>query len=390
MNGKTIPSRIVFLSSTTSDLMHYRVVAQRVIDTLNDEFNGIFSLTGSSMISKTQDGITETKDGERCIAITVSRDWVREADWIIFIVGWNYGFVPEVPNGKPLEPWEPCSITEWEYWEATKLSTPPKKCFVFLAGEFGDGPDFEYRALDKKTEPVNLMSFLTSKYSDKLASFRSTLRGGRFALFKDVEHFKELLTKTLRSKIQKDLSPSNGLNLESVLMITGLLTPVRIYIDAVTTLATLKRLHDRLHKIRQWGIRRWREEVLARWQEDNEIPVGAELIYLNGKNTVYKMIGEIDGYFKSLEPGLQTLLHSIPRVVTHFDVGDNSVPLRRQAFERSIDLFARRVQAAFTACNWQMMQADLRLRACEKIKKTPLLCHRNTHHKRYKQHTRTQ
>jgi NTE family protein len=30
------------------------------------------------------------------------------------------------------------------------------------------------------------------------------------------------------------------------------------------------------------------------------------------------------------------------------------------------------------------------LRACEKIKKTPLLCHRNTHHKRYKQHTRTQ
>ena len=40
--------------------------------------------------------------------------------------------------------------------------------------------------------------------------------------------------------------------------------------------------------------------------------------------------------------------------------------------------------------NPNYVEAYVALRACEKIKKTPLLCHRNTHHKRYKQHTRTQ
>lgn len=79
MNGKTIPSREVFLSSTTLDLAYYRVVAHQVIDKLNDEFNGQYSLTGKSMIS-------EPLSGERETEVEVSRGWVAKADWIVLIV----------------------------------------------------------------------------------------------------------------------------------------------------------------------------------------------------------------------------------------------------------------------------------------------------------------
>lgn len=360
MNGKTIPSREVFLSSTTLDLAYYRVVAHQVIDKLNDEFNGQYSLTGKSMIS-------EPLSGERETEVEVSRGWVAKADWIVLIVAWHYGFVPEGKPGKPREAWEPCSVTEWEYREATDPLKPPKKCFVFIAGDENDG-DLEYRALEKAKEPVNLIGFKgTSKHADKLAAFKDTLKAGRpvqFKLFRNIEHFRQVLDGTLRSKILEDLRPPDVPELESVLMITGLLTPVHVCIEVVKTLATLKRLHDWLHKIRQWGIRRWREEVLTRWKEDSELPVDAERIYRNGQNKVYKLTGEIGGSFRSLTPGLQATLHWIPCVIDHFDVDDDSMPDSRENFEWSTDLFADRVQKAFTDCDWQMLKVAKQLSVC--------------------------
>lgn len=237
---------------------------------------------------------------------------------------------------------------------------PPKKCFVFIAGDENDG-DLEYRALEKAREPVNLIGYKgTSKHADKLAAFKDTLKAGRlfqFKLFSNIEHFRQVLDETLRSKILEDLRPPDGPELESVLMFTGLLTPVRVCIEVVKTLATLKRLHEGLHKIRQWGIRRWREEVLTRWEDDSEIPFLAERIYLKGRNNVNVRIGEISGFFNTVGPELQAKLHSIPHVIDHFGSDDNSMPDRRQVFVKSTDLFADRVQQAFTMCNWQMMEA---------------------------------
>ena len=354
MNGKSIQSREVFLSSTTSDLAHYRTVAHQVIDALNDEFNGQYSLTGLSMTS-------ETQSGERETAVDVSRRWVAEADWIVLIVAWNYGFVPDGEPGRLRADWEPCSVTEWEFRQATQVSDPPKKCFVFMAGERSDGAEFEYRALDMTKEPVNLMGFLAADRADKLAAFRKTLRGGRFELFRNVEHFQQRLTQTLRRKIQKDLKPPGpdpapepGTGIEWLLLFTGLLTPVGSCIASVKTLATLKRLHDRLHRIRQFGIRRWREVVLMRWQGEGEVPAEARAIYFEGLGDVKDLIGEIRGLFGSLAGDMQTSLGSLPRVVDHFSINGSQMPEKRELFEQSTDRFASRVQAAFTACDWQM------------------------------------
>lgn len=364
MNGNTIQSREVFISSTTSDLAPYRVVAQQVIDELNDEFIGRFSLTGTSMMS-------EPLSGERETEVEASRGWVAKANWIVLIVAWNYGFVPATEPGKPAKPlheWEPCSVTEWEYWEAVKVSQPPKKCFVFIAGDENDG-DLEYWPLEKAREPVNLMKFKgTSKHADQLASFRNTLKAGRpiqYKLFSNIEHFRQGLKTTLRKKIEKELHPpESGPDLESVVMITGLMTPLRECIDVVKTITTIKRMHDRLHKIRQWGILRWREEVLQRWEDGSEIPLQAERTSISVQKKVYRLIGELSGFFYTLAGELQAPLHSVLYVIKHFDIDDDSMPDRRNVFEKSIDLFAGRVQEAFTACNWQMVQAAAQLRLC--------------------------
>lgn len=338
MNDKKIPAREVFLSSTTSDLAPYRRVAQKVIDALNFEFSGRYSLTSSSMFS-------EPQSGERETAVEVSQRWVAKADWLVLIVAWNYGFVPDGAQ---------CSVTEREYREATQKANPPKKCFVFIAGgdKEGDG-DLTYFPI--KGKEANLMTFKgRSAHENELAAFKDTLRSGPYRLFTDIENFRELLTLTLKRKIEKDLLPEPTPDLTAILLFTGLLTPVRDCISSVKTLADLKRLHDRLHKIRQFGIRRWREVVLMRWQGDDKAPAEAMAIYFEGLAYVNGLIGEIRSLFDSLGQDLQNSLVSIPRVLDHFSNYRNQIPDRRTDFENSTDLLAGRVQAAFTACDWQM------------------------------------
>lgn len=339
----------MFLSSTTRDLGPYRSVAEKVIDSLNAEFRGRYSLTAVSMT-------VETQTGERRTAIEDSRRWVAEADWVVLIVAWNYGFVPESKSDASGESWEPRSVTEWEYWEATKASNPPKKCFVFLAGEKDDG-EFKYQPLDViKENYLRDLDYINSNHTEKLSKFRAALRSGRFDLFKNIDHFQQRLMQTLRRRIEKELRPPvpGEIDLESVLMVTGLLTPVRKCIEVVKLLATLKRIHDRLHTIRQLGIRRWREEVLTTWNDNGKLPIEAERTYLNGQKSVYTCITQIETIFKSLEQRVRNALDSVQIVVTHFDVNEDSIPHSCLDFEKSTDKFARKVQAAFTACNSQM------------------------------------
>ncbi|MDE0855832.1 MAG: DUF4062 domain-containing protein, partial [Nevskia sp.] len=273
MNNGSTPSRKVFLSSTTSDLVDYRVVAERVIRELNDEFSGEFLLNPSSMNTKTQTGERET-------AVEASRSYVRDADWIVLIVAWKYGFMPKPSSAAAKQSWEPCSVTEWEYREATTVAQPAKLCFVFMAGEQTDGELFVYRALEASRERINLADFKGLEglaATKKLAEFKKHLRGGKnnlgqpFELFKNIEHFEQRLQKTLRNRIKEELRKLKGVDLGPVLMILGLLTPTRTFIETVTTLAKVKTLHDRLHKIRQFGIRMWREVTLPQWKSSGVV-----------------------------------------------------------------------------------------------------------------------
>lgn len=348
MNGRTIPSRTVFLSSTTSDLASYRKVAHEVIDEINAEFIGRFSLTGSSMLS-------EPQSGERQTAVKVSRDWVAAADWLVLIVAWNYGFVP--PGAK-------CSVTEWEYREAVENSKPPKKCFVFLAG--GDEPgDGELAYFPIKGKEDNLMKWKgCSGHEEELAAFKSRLRGGPHRLFSDIDHFRKLLASTLKRRIERELAArSDGPNLNRILLLTGLLTPVRQCISTVRTLSTVKELHDRLHRIRQFGISNWREVVLTRWQTEGEASGESKVIFLEGLSEVKDLIGEMRALYASLTQDQQAGMPQIPRVLEHFKDGGGYKLDSRRGFQASIDRFASRVEVAFSACDWQMRQVANLLRS---------------------------
>jgi len=68
------------------------------------------------------------------------------------IVAWNYGYVA---------PGEERSVTEWEYRQSQEVCQPPKKCFIYLAGESGDD-EKAYRALQKDREKIDLKDWRDS------------------------------------------------------------------------------------------------------------------------------------------------------------------------------------------------------------------------------------
>ena len=68
----------------------------------------------------------ETQSGDREFAVAVSKRWVEASDWVVVIVGWNYGTVSDEEGANGL------SVTEWEDRDAVTLL---KKTFVFVAGD---------------------------------------------------------------------------------------------------------------------------------------------------------------------------------------------------------------------------------------------------------------
>ena len=156
-----IPSKKVFVSSTTKDLYQYREEATKLINKLSNDYKNRFQL-----VEVTMD--TEALDGERKPAIERSKGWVDDSDWIVLIVAWNYGYVP--PN-------EECSVTEWEYRQADKGSKP---CFIFLAGEWNDG-EKKYSFI-KSREKVSLADWkengeVSEDHSEKAQAIQESVTG---------------------------------------------------------------------------------------------------------------------------------------------------------------------------------------------------------------------
>src|SRR4029077_632563 len=109
----------IMISSTRKDLNQYREVASAVIKKVAEEQEKRAQLIEVSMEK-------ETQSGDREFAVAVSKRWVSESDWIVLIVGWNYGTISDEEGANGL------SVTEWEYRHAIDKG---KKVFVFIAGE---------------------------------------------------------------------------------------------------------------------------------------------------------------------------------------------------------------------------------------------------------------
>src|SRR5262245_2677631 len=156
MPDRSIRQIRLLISSTRADLQQYRDAAVRIIDELSGQFSDRCHLDPVSMED-------EPQSGDREGPAEISGRWVDDSDWLILIVGWNYGTVSTEPDSDGL------SITESEYRRARH--DPPKKVFSFIAGE-PDKPD-GYRA--DGTETKDLKDWRNSNQGDdqirKMAAF---------------------------------------------------------------------------------------------------------------------------------------------------------------------------------------------------------------------------
>jgi Domain of unknown function (DUF4062) len=337
-------SRKVFISSTTKDLGQYRQEAEEVINQLNSEFRNYFRLEPITMDNTVQSGERET-------AAIVSQQWVSEADWVILIVGWNYGYIA---------PDQDFSVTELEYRQAIKGTPQRKKCFVFISGDPSTDSNKGYSHKPDR-EKTNLYLWASAseamrdiKRYEHMCRFREELKQKHHAIFRDIDEFREDLSRTLSRAILEILTM-----IHSILEFTKLATSS---IEEVQILANLKRIHDRLHNIRQFAIRRWREEVLVKWV-DSSISTDAQITYYKGLNKVDRIRGNLDELARKLPQRHQKLADQLNEV-TNFSFGQDGNDLLgdRAKFDRSTNLFARQVQAAFSASNRAMQECAENLR----------------------------
>lgn len=343
--------RKVFISSTTRDLGQYREVAQAVIQDVSNIFTGRFVLAPVSMD-------TQSQTGDPTTPLEVSRAWVRDScDWVVLIVAWNYGYVP---------PGASCSVTESEYLQAMSSE---KRCFVFLPGELPDPPEYRYRALDRQLERENLADWRGQSADpaqvEGLAKFKQQLREKRFDLFRDIEDFRAKLTRALTQRIINERFQTLGPEIVDL----GLQPPLQACFREVKLLARLKRMHDILHRIRQFGIRTWREELAASWPDDGEPPMQAQYKYLQGTPDIADLRGTLTGLAEDLPEPVRTALPPLGKLIGY---KFPRVPsCGKAAFIESTEDFASWVQRLFTGCDTQMgLSADRLARHYETLRDT--------------------
>lgn len=330
--------RRVLISSTTRDLQQYREVAEAVISEVSASYKGRFVLVPVSMD-------TSVRDGKPTTPFEVSRAWVRNmCDWVVLIVAWNYGYVPDG---------EACSVTENEYREASAAGKP---CFVFMPGERSDG-DVAYRASQNESEDLHQWLSVDSDRSNRqaLEAFKAELRKNRLDLFRDLDDFRDRLARTLRQRITEELfqkvaAPDPQLGIEPVL---------QACLSEVRALAQLLRLRNTLHQIRQFGIRVWREELAVSWPSDGDPSYPARIKYIKGLADIVNWVKRIGTLAAELPESVRKGLPKLNRVVTF---APPEVPECGKAeFTESTDAFAARVQSLFTDCDAQMGESALRL-----------------------------
>src|SRR5690348_16329716 len=172
------------------DLWEYRNAAYEVILSVDKDYQEKFRLIATGMDTKTPSG--DLKD-----AVAASIGYVDEAQWIVLIVAWNYGFIA---GG--------CGVTETEYRHAIEQCKPPKPVFVYLAGEKNDQPPSK-QYLYKAPEKVNLADWKDRTLTNdeqytKLTAFKQELRVKEFKLFAGLDDFKESLRETLLHRIDRE------------------------------------------------------------------------------------------------------------------------------------------------------------------------------------------
>ena len=135
----------VYISSTINDLREHRAAVTNVLEKLNHDVLGM-----------------ETYSAEGSRPAEVCRRDAAEADVVVLLLGWRYGFVPQEDNveGK--------SITEMEYEAATAVD--PKKVVPLVARPEAPWPPIHIDALSKEGDGTNIERFRNRVLSSHVAA----------------------------------------------------------------------------------------------------------------------------------------------------------------------------------------------------------------------------
>jgi hypothetical protein len=328
----------IMISSTRLDLVDYRRVTGEVIRQLNDEKDFV-KLNTTSMEKNPQSGEGET-------AIAVSKRWVEESNWVILIVGFNYGTIPSEAEAEGL------SITEWEYRHASEIG---KKIFVFVVGDPNSLDEYKQSAEEK----VNLMKYEIEALDEarqKLTAFKNKLRSRHLNFFHNLSDFREKLTRTLRESIDA-LPPSipEGALAELIL---ALQDPIKQGISDVKLLVGYKTIHDLLHEIRNKVIKPLRE-VRPKWENDRNLTPELVLQLSSKVQRCCVLQETIRNTLKEISSVKTSFLKDIEAVVSMSLLKENNIPTF-DTFFMDVDDFASNVQFAFTDAN-DLMQEQVRL-----------------------------
>jgi hypothetical protein len=339
-----VPTLTIFISSTRADLLQYRQRAQAVIARLRELQQGKRQIIERSMEEAVQDG---TLAG----AIAVSKQWVGESNWVILIVGWNYGTISKEGNTAGL------SVTEWEYNFAVALN---KKVFVFMAGEKQTATP--YRPVDGEENLLAWFVDQTPEQQQKIREFRTKLGSSHFlSYFKDIDHFEELLDKTLWRNIDDllpPIEPGSGL----ALLIIKVRPAFMACIGSIKSLHHCKRIHDALHDLLAFVIKPIRDGVLPIWASETQLSRANERRLAGIRYESGRLLESIQADSNALDrEDAPRLLEFIGGLMTRSTALDpfHAAPVESEpdldTFTEGFDRFARIAQKAFKCANARML-----------------------------------
>jgi Domain of unknown function (DUF4062) len=337
------PTLTIFISSTRADLLQYRQRAQAIIEQLRDVQQGRRQVIERSMEQAVQ-------DGSLAGAMAVSRQWVSESDWVVLVVGWNYGTIMADGSSAGL------SVTEWEYNFSVSMN---KKVFVFMAGEKGTATPYRPAAAEE-----NLLAWFvdqTPEQQQKIREFRAKLGSSHFlSYFKDIEHFEELLNKTLWRNVD-DLLPAIEPGSGLALLIIKVRPAFMACMASIRALHHCKKIHDALHDLLAFAIKPIRDGVLPVWAGEAQLSRANERRLTQVRLQAGKLLQSIADDSASLDasdaPRLLELVGALAGKETALDPFHDAAPDQEPdlaTFTEGFDRFARIAQKAFKCANAKM------------------------------------
>ena len=355
----------IMISSTRADLAQYREEASKIMKRVAAEKETRVQLVEVSMEK-------ETQSGDREFAVAVSKHWVEESDWVVLIVGWNYGTISDEVGADGL------SVTEWEYRHTLALidkeRNKEKKLFVFIAGD----PETtnEYRCSnEEKVDLKNWVFKQTEEQKKKLEKFRQELGRRHADMFANLHMFRERLEKTLKDAI--DILPPEiqpGTPLAEVIL--SVKRDIEDCIRRVTLIASCKEIHDCLHEILQNVIRPLRDEVLSVWEQDETLSKARVNVIIGCVNEAAEQRGTIKGVRKSIGSQHQLLRDGVDKVLDEvqrwidwmkgLDLTEGLLSVRswptRGRFAENVDNLAGLVEFTFSEADESIWKEESELR----------------------------